>query len=67
MVGNAESRSQTGAPRRSRRSTPPYNPGLQKLVDGKQAHSLPLDANAKAKGFLGWHQRGYLPHYDAPA
>ena len=68
------SRSQTGAPsapsatRRSRpgRSTPPYNPGLQKLVDDKQAWSPPLDDAAKAQGFLGWHQRGYLPHYDAP-
>jgi|ERR1035437_4768888 REP element-mobilizing transposase RayT len=57
---------QTGAPRRARSSTPPYNPGLQKLVDGKQAWAVPLDEDAKAKGFLGWHQRGYLPHYDAP-
>ncbi|MBE0540092.1 MAG: transposase [Verrucomicrobia bacterium] len=64
------SRSQTGAPAKSRpqrqRSTPPYNPGLQKLVDGKQAWAIPLDAEARAKGFRGWHQRGYLPHYDAP-
>ena len=60
------SRSQTGAPRRARSSTPPYNPGLQKLVDGKQVWAVPLDEDAKAKGFLGWHQRGYLPHYDAP-
>ena len=59
----AESRSKTGAPQRS---TPPYNPGLQKLVAGKQAGSEPLDAAATARGFLGWHQRGYLPHYDAP-
>jgi REP element-mobilizing transposase RayT len=62
----AQSRSQTGAPRRARSLTPPYNPGLQKLVDGKQAWAVPLDEDAKAKGFLGWHQRGYLPHYDAP-
>lgn len=27
---------------------------------------MPLDKDAQAKGFLGWHQRGYLPHYDAP-
>ncbi len=60
------SRSETGAPQRSRTSTPPYNPGLQKLVAGKQAWAGPLDEDAKAKGFLGWHQRGYLPHYDAP-
>lgn len=67
-----ESRPQAGAPaaptarRRSRRSTPPYNPGLQKLVAGKQAWSVPLDEDAKAKGFRGWHQRGYLPHFDGP-
>ena len=65
-----ESRSQIGAPSSSRarpwHSTPPYNPGLQKLVDGKQAWAIPLDEEAKAKGFVGWHQRGYLPHYDAP-
>jgi REP element-mobilizing transposase RayT len=57
---------QTGAPRRARSSTPPYNPGLQQLVDGKQTWAVPLDEAAQAKGFLGWHQRGYLPHYDAP-
>lgn len=62
----AQSRSQTGAPQPARRSTPPYNPGLQKLVDGKQAWAGPLDADAQAQGFRGWHQRGYLPHYDAP-
>jgi REP element-mobilizing transposase RayT len=39
---------------------------LQQLVDGKQTWAVPLDADAQAKGFLGWHQRGYLPHYDAP-
>ena len=63
---HAESRSETGAPGRARVSTPPYNPGLQKLVDGKQSWAVPLDEDAKTKGFLGWHQRGYLPHYDAP-
>lgn len=62
----AQSRPEAGAPQPSHRSTPPYNPGLQKLVDGKQAWAVPLDAAAKAQGFRGWHQRGYLPHYDAP-
>jgi putative transposase len=53
------------APRRPA-SCPPYNPGLQQLVDGKQAWAEPLDHAAKTRGFLGWHQRGYLPHRDAP-
>ena len=63
---NPESRSQTGAPKRAARSTPPYNPGLHEVVEGKQVWAVPLDDAARAKGFLGWHQRGYLPHYDAP-
>lgn len=58
-----QSRRDAGAPARS---TPPYNPGLQEFVDGKQAWAIPLDDDAKTKGFRGWHQRGYLPHYDAP-
>jgi len=53
-------------PAKSRRSRPPYNPGLPKLVIAKQSGSEPLEENANAQGFLGWHQRGYLPHYDAP-
>ncbi len=52
--------------RRSGPSRPPYNPGLQKLVAGKQAWAEPLSDEAKAQGFLGWHQRGYLPHCDFP-
>lgn len=65
-TSHTQSRSQTGAPRRLQRSTPPYNPGLHQLIQGKQKWAAPLDADAKAKGFLGWHQSGYLPHYDAP-
>ena len=67
----ADERSNSGgrkpaASRRSGGSCPPYNPGLHKLVEGKQAWAEPLDDDAKAKGFLGWHQRGYLPHHDVP-
>ena len=47
-------------------SCPPYKPGLQQLVEGKQAWADPLGEEAQARGFLGWHQRGYLPHRDAP-
>lgn len=54
------------ANQRSGQSCPPYNPGLQKLVESKQAWSEPLSEEDKARGFLGWHQRGYLPHYDVP-
>jgi putative transposase len=51
---------------RSARSYPPYNPGLYEMVKGKQAWAKPLDQEAKAIGFRGWHQRGYLLHYDVP-
>ena len=65
------SRSETGAPGerprvRARPSTPPYNPGLYQHTTTRQTWAERLDEDAKAKGFLGWHQRGYLPHYDVP-
>ncbi len=55
-------------PGESRRSAsrPPYKPGLEELVAGKQTWAQPLDDEAKAQDFIGWHQRGYLPHRDAP-
>lgn len=47
-------------------ATPPRNPGLLRLIAAKrQWHYQPDDA-AKRSGFLGWHERGYLPHFDAP-
>jgi hypothetical protein len=47
-------------------STPPRNPGLLKLVEARrQWHNQP-DASDARRGFLGWHERGYLPHFDAP-
>jgi REP element-mobilizing transposase RayT len=61
---NAPSR-KPSATRRSGSCTP-YNPGLQQLVDGKQAWAHLLEEDTTAQGFLGWHQRGYLPHRNAP-
>jgi len=54
------------ATKRPHSSCTPYNPGLHNLVAGKQAWSEPLDQEAEADGFVGWHQRGYLPHRDLP-
>jgi len=48
------------------RSVVPYNPGLHALVTEKRAGAKPLRAADQGNGFLGWHQRGYLPHRDAP-
>jgi REP element-mobilizing transposase RayT len=39
---------------------------LHQLVEGKQAWAEPLEQQAKTRGFIGWHQRGYLPHRDSP-
>ena len=39
---------------------------LRRLVLGKQQWSEPLSEMDKTGGFLGWHERGYLPHFDKP-
>lgn len=39
---------------------------LRELVEAKNKLFPPLTAEEKALGFLGWHQRGYLPHCDYP-
>ena len=39
---------------------------LRDLVAEKNRWSRPLTAEEKALGFLGWHERGYLPHCDFP-
>ena len=39
---------------------------LRRLVAGKNEWGEPLSAEDKARGFRGWHERGYLPHCDQP-
>lgn len=39
---------------------------LGQLVEGKNRWSCPLTDEEKALGFLGWHERGFLPHCDFP-
>lgn len=39
---------------------------LRELVEAKNKSFPPLTAAEKRVGFLGWHQRGYLPHCDYP-
>jgi putative transposase len=46
--------------------SPPYNPGVRDLVKGKRAWSHPLTNDDIDRGFLGWHENGYLPHRDKP-
>src|SRR5438067_5312183 len=46
--------------------TPPTNLGLLELIRAKRAWSWKPSAEELKQGFRGWHQRGYLPHFDAP-
>ncbi len=46
--------------------SPPYNPGVRDLVEGKRAGSRPLAKDDIERGFRGWHENGYLPHRDEP-
>jgi hypothetical protein len=39
---------------------------LRWLVEGKNAAFRPLTDEERALDFLGWHERGYLPHCDYP-
>lgn len=39
---------------------------LRELVAGKNCWSRPLTDEERGLGFLGWHERGYLPHCDFP-
>ncbi len=48
------------------KSHPPTNPGLRALVKGKRCWHYAPDPKTRALGFRGWHERGYLPHFDAP-
>jgi len=46
--------------------SPPYNPGIRDLVEGKRSSSRRLAQDEIERGFLGWHENGYLPHRDEP-
>ncbi len=45
---------------------PPRNPGVRALVEGKRRWSASPTSEQARQGFHGWHERGYLPHRDAP-
>src|SRR5207248_3015266 len=44
----------------------PKNLGLLELIRAKREWSWKPSVEELRKGFRGWHQRGYLPHFDAP-
>jgi putative transposase len=45
---------------------PPYNPGLRKLFEAKREWHYRPTLEELQRGFRGWYERGYLPHFDAP-
>lgn len=48
------------------RRTPPKNLGLLKLIRAKPEWSWKPSPEELKAGFRGGHQRGHLPHFDAP-
>jgi putative transposase len=48
------------------RGRPAQNAGLLRLIQAKREQCWRPSAEELRKGFRGWHQRGYLPHFDAP-
>jgi len=48
------------------RRTPPKNLGLLELIRAKRERDWKPSLEKLKQGFRGWHQRGYLPHFDAP-
>jgi REP element-mobilizing transposase RayT len=48
------------------RRKPLENLGLLELIRAKRERSWQPSLEDMKQGFRGWHQRGYLPHFDAP-
>jgi putative transposase len=46
---------------------PPKNFSLLELIRAKRERSWKPSFEELRRGFRGWHQRGYLPHFDAPS
>lgn len=46
--------------------SPPFNPALRKLIEGKRCWSSASTCDLLKRGFRCWHERGYLPHRDEP-
>ena len=55
-----------GAPMNVNRPSLAKRQCLRELVYQKNKWDEPLSDEDKANGFLGWHERGYLPHCDKP-
>ena len=51
---------------RPTRSGPPRNPGVRDLVSNLRRNHTQQTPEMAKDGFRGWHERGFLPHYDVP-
>ncbi|HKS35915.1 MAG TPA: transposase [Verrucomicrobiae bacterium] len=51
---------------RPKRSGPPRNSGVRDLVSNLRGYHTPQTREMGKAGFRGWHERGFLPHYDVP-
>jgi REP element-mobilizing transposase RayT len=51
---------------KSIRRTPPKNLGLLALIRAQREWDWKPSVAELKQGFRGWHQRGFLPHFDAP-
>src|SRR5205823_5754371 len=58
LVSGLGLRSAFSAMKPQRLPSPPYNPGVRDLVEGKRAWSHPLPKDEIERGFLGWHENG---------
>jgi REP element-mobilizing transposase RayT len=47
-------------------SLPPGKIGLREFIEAKRKSTAPIVPDMARRGFHGWHERGYLPHFDAP-
>src|SRR5436190_2052054 len=65
FTGCAATRHECRAPMTSRRRVP-MNIRLLELIRAKREWSWKPSIEELKQGFRGWHQRGYLPHLDAP-
>jgi REP element-mobilizing transposase RayT len=45
---------------------PPHNPGVGRLVANLGRYHTTQAREMGKAGFRGWHERGYVPHYDVP-
>ncbi len=53
-------------PKKPNRRLVPSNVGLLDLIRAKREWDWKPSVEELQRGFRGWHQRGYLPHFDAP-